>query len=417
MERIIIKNFSGITSLDVEVKRFNIIIGEQATGKSVLTKLLYYFKSLLGKICDSVENEEDKRTLDRGFLNDFAIYFPEVTWGKSSFFVEYRIGETFIRVTKKANKKHTLEYSKYYASHLRRLRTHYNKLVNDAKNAPIDDDVRRLKTTDRWENIRRLRRFHNKICRFDLGENASAHQLFIPAGRSFFANLENNIFSFLSSNNQLDPFLTNFGSYYESIKDIRHRPFPTRLRKDERYSKIKEITDDYTRRIIRGNYKREKRKDFIITTDSRRIPLATSSSGQQETLPLLLILGYLAERSHAITRETVYIEEPEAHLFPRAQKDITEFIALVHTLNAGVQTFITTHSPYILTCLNNIIQRFELTGGDSPYIPSITSNDVSAYALSKSGAVDLVDSETGLIDAHLIDEVSEELAEEFESLL
>ena len=37
------------------------------------------------------------------------------------------------------------------------------------------------------------------------------------------------------------------------------------------------------------------------------------------------------------------VEEPESHLYPDAQKLITEFIALVK--NAGNQVMLTTHSP------------------------------------------------------------------------
>ncbi len=48
------------------------------------------------------------------------------------------------------------------------------------------------------------------------------------------------------------------------------------------------------------------------------------------------------------------IEEPEAHLFPEAQKEISALIALLSNMKQS-QITITTHSPYILASINNLI--------------------------------------------------------------
>ena len=47
-----------------------------------------------------------------------------------------------------------------------------------------------------------------------------------------------------------------------------------------------------------------------------------------------------------------FIEEPEAHLFPEAQCEVMNLISLL-SHNFDSQFFITTHSPYLLTILNN----------------------------------------------------------------
>ncbi|MEK0188739.1 hypothetical protein [Microcoleus anatoxicus] len=39
-EKLTVKNFAGITDLELEIKRINILIGPQASGKSVCAKLL-----------------------------------------------------------------------------------------------------------------------------------------------------------------------------------------------------------------------------------------------------------------------------------------------------------------------------------------------------------------------------------------
>lgn len=75
------------------------------------------------------------------------------------------------------------------------------------------------------------------------------------------------------------------------------------------------------------------------------------SSGQQEILWILMLafITILEKKS-----SFVVIEEPEAHLFPEAQKDVIYLISLM--VNAtGSRVILTTHSPYILTSLNILL--------------------------------------------------------------
>src|SRR5690606_7898324 len=53
------------------------------------------------------------------------------------------------------------------------------------------------------------------------------HKLFITSGRSFFSNIHGSIFTLLSENEAVDPFLIEFGAAYESSRSRsyfnRHR--------------------------------------------------------------------------------------------------------------------------------------------------------------------------------------------------
>jgi predicted ATPase len=53
-ERLIIRNFAGIMNIKVEIKKINIIIGPQASGKSVCAKLLFFFKSFVWHIASAI---------------------------------------------------------------------------------------------------------------------------------------------------------------------------------------------------------------------------------------------------------------------------------------------------------------------------------------------------------------------------
>ncbi len=89
---------------------------------------------------------------------------------------------------------------------------------------------------------------------------------------------------------------------------------------------------------------------------------------------------------------------------------------------------ITTHSPYILTSINNLLQAGKLYGAADPptkrklnqILPESNSfkpGEVAFYALEDGHAKSILDPETGLIDATAIDQVSDDIAVQFDELL
>lgn len=77
MEKIIIKDFGPIEYIDFSLeKSFNIIIGEQATGKSTLAKLIYFFKDIISDLesalirqPERIKNNTANEILEKYYLN------------------------------------------------------------------------------------------------------------------------------------------------------------------------------------------------------------------------------------------------------------------------------------------------------------------------------------------------------------
>jgi hypothetical protein len=125
----------------------------------------------------------------------------------------------------------------------------------------------------------------------------------------------------------------------------------------------------------------------------------------------------------------VYIEEPEAHLFPSTQKRLIELMAQVfRAWDGNMLLVLTTHSPYILTSVNNLLQAGRLYSDVSdkefmrlnriiPRNRTFNPGEVGFYALEDGKAKSIVDGETGLIDADVIDQVSNDIAIQFDQLL
>ncbi|MED0655678.1 AAA family ATPase [Anoxybacillus geothermalis] len=138
-----------------------------------------------------------------------------------------------------------------------------------------------------------------------------------------------------------------------------------------------------------------------------------SSSGQQEVVwILLLIFTVILERQ----RVFMVIEEPEAHLYPSAQKEMVALFALL--LNATDNTLvITTHSPYILSAFNIYLYAAKigekLDRRAEPIVDRklrLSPERLKAYMLESEGGRfryrSIIDDELRLIQAEAIDEAS-----------
>jgi hypothetical protein len=408
-ESISIKNFGGLKDVTIPLNSINIFIGKQASGKSVTAKLIYFFKKSFGDIFNGIRDGKNKTQIDKSLVEKFEEYFPSDCWLNEDFYIEYKVGDENISVKKESNKKPKIVYT----SKIKNLFSISRKIVNPKPETQL------LNT---WGRVNFIEDKYFEHLSKEFGQSLANQQIFIPAGRSFFANLQSSIFSFLSTNKSIDPFLVEFGSFYEQTKF---------LFEGNMYQLIKNVPHDYIEdlifEILGARYKREKSKDYLIHADKRKIDVSFSSSGQQETLPLVNILNAFTHITFGKYGTTIYIEEPEAHLFPSAQKKIIELISTVrHFSGQQFQSVITTHSPYILTSFNNLLEAGRLLekGVDKkklfkivPEPEILKCGELNAYAFEDGGVKSLIDEETGLISAEMLDQVSEEIAVQFDELL
>lgn len=421
-ERLIIRNFASIEEIDIALSNINVLIGPQATGKSICAKSLYYFKSFLSDFLNAVETGQTKREFDTAFLKKFQRYFSLENLENKNFYLRYEVGDTFIQIEQNKSKPR-LTYSEYYR---REMNTWRNAFKNLAEYSVNTDDLETARVF--LENYVARGEYREKFFTEQvkiLGDVATYSQVFIPAGRSFFAILQRSIFSFLSSNNAIDPFLTEFGSFYERSK----RPISADRKSTEDERDLRNKINNLVEPILQGKYIRERGTDFLLLSDGRKVNVANSSSGQQEMLPLALILSNLPSSRTDSKGNAVYIEEPEAHLFPTAQRNIVELIATIYNRSkAPAQFIITTHSPYILAAFNNLLYAgnisSELPASKLPTLEEIIpeeqllkAKDIRVYSLQHGTARSILSEETGLISTNTLDAVSNELAIQFDNIL
>lgn len=121
------------------------------------------------------------------------------------------------------------------------------------------------------------------------------------------------------------------------------------------------------------------------TTDDALLPISAAASSIKELAPLYMLLDkYPAEQL------SILFEEPEAHLHPKKQVDIADFV--VRAINKGSHMQITTHSDYFLRRLNDRIFLHKI---------QVANEEVYAETLSKFAYYDLTINPS-LIGAYLL---------------
>jgi predicted ATPase len=425
MERIEINGFLTIDHADFEIRKINILIGAQAQGKSVIAKLVYFFKNFFPAIfIPSVQEFETKREIERKCLAQFEEIFPRYSWINQEFSIIYTNGNYEVSIARtKAGNKYILKfnYCKELVNFHKELNIIYKRTLDELEARQVEQKYRSTLLPKEWI----LHQATSEKIKNSIFSKADSNPIFIPASRSFFANLQKNIFSFLANDIDIDPLIKEFGSHYENSK---HMLVGNTFLVDDIFETIEKKISNLVSEVIAGEYTYEEKQDWILN-NGRRTNLANASSGQQEALPMLLILKTLPFIFDKKT--TFFIEEPEAHLFPVSQKQIVSLTATIYRA-FGHSFFITTHSPYILTAINNLVvgrDAYDKVNGDEKIMKKLINlkkltkllpadelirlEDVSAYTLNKGKLESIIDMENRLIGANLLDSVSDEFEAAF----
>jgi len=399
MDRLIIKNFGPLKDIDIELNRINLFIGENGSGKSVLAKLITILKKF--------QNLKESEILIK--LNNFNINFiTEKTY-------IYYTNNSLISLELK-NKK--FSFSKKISSFncsisdIKKL----EKIVNDIENMTLEEFQNKLllsnlekyypfKIISLPDKIKKLPLsilLDNKEFKENLNFLKSTQQLlnktinsiYIPSERNLISIFNQSIYSFLTADIPIPKFLISFFSEFEKARNII---------KELELLNVKYIYTD---------------KIEIYHSNNDYLELERSSSGIQSALPLYITVKYFAKNY-----QNIIIEEPEQNLFPKAQKETVEFI--IEQLGKDNSLFMMTHSPYILTALNNLIlandvknkKGVEAIKGIVKEEQCVAFEDVSAYSLEDGKAINIMDREDRLIGINIIDSISDEVNDAFDKLL
>jgi predicted ATPase len=444
MQRIEIENFGAIKNAKIDIKKVLILIGEQASGKSTIAKLIYFFKSLREDLISNIrENTDSKFEVEfyHLIIEKFSDFFGSsflLQESRITYFYNYKNNKNITLFVK--DEKLKLNFSKnFFSNEFIKSQLEIKEVLKEIRNE-----------TSFWRKIfsgesglnQRLLSLVNDV--FEIYHNNS---LYVVAGRMatvgysellqryFFAETESRI----SENRRKriasidETLMIEFMQRVLEIKsELKLESIVSETISMENSDSKKSILGltEKMRPILRADYNYKNDEEFIQIQNNQIIQLRHASSGQQEVIRILQdIFFVLEERGTKIFR---IIEEPEAHLFPIAQKQLIELMALMVNQSPDNQLIITTHSPYVLTSFNNLLyahKTAERHVDSAQEVTQVISQDFwldttafSAYAIGNTFDIqagyceDIYDEKTGLIQQNYLDTVSEMLGIEFQKL-
>ncbi len=460
MQKLSVRNFQQISSADIEIKNFLILIGEQGSGKSTLAKLIYFFKSLKEDYFNLIyENaNRNEKNLEIIFIkriqDKFNIYFGYTTDLPEDFEIIFYYN--FAGNSHSDNRY--LKLSKIRALNIQFDDDYFGKILKNTRElvGALNDFTQTQARSDA-NNFIALERIKTRFIT-ELTERINSlffdsySPMFFPAGRSitvsypeqfqtlFLGNL-NSLSSSEKISRSVDLLqMKSFILYSKFLNDyFKGSSFDTKIDNctDNRVSNQALVFfKKHAEYILQGKYVNFNGNERLVfdTQKNKSVPFNLASSGQQESIRIIQDLFYLLYEKQKSFR---IIEEPEAHLYPLAQKKLIELISLISNCTQS-QIVITTHSPYILTVLNNLLMYSVTCQNEPSNVNRITEyfgtqnlnaennerinlsfSDVQAYALSTQSekyCTSIIDSETGLVGENYLDRVTEELNTDFNFL-
>ena len=428
---ILVRNLGPLENVNLDLtSQFSTVIGAQASGKSTLAKIIYFCKKIrdytikfIGedKVFFSGVTEDCYSAFLKNLLRKFMSTFDVAEFASENFYVKYNYDESsFVQLILDSEGFVKFSFSSNIENKLQTLFANVKKfnyetlpqVIDRWDNITIDNfwqlQAATLQKTN-WVNDL----FHDK-----------ADYIYIPAGRGILSILATKL---VDLNN------TNLGL---PIKDFIRRVLVAKNRFKinldkvvENYTKTTEkainesdikLAQDLIRTILKANYVNHAEGERLYIDSGHYINLIQGSSGQQESLWILLFMfSIILENKQTF----IILEEPEANVYPNTQKEIIKLIAL--TLNStNSQVFITTHSPYILTSANLLIHSGRVENNISNnniVIPErfrIAPETTAAYKFEDDNTLKTIrDNDTGMINASEIDTVSDIIVAETEKLI
>jgi ABC-type cobalamin/Fe3+-siderophores transport system ATPase subunit len=444
MQKIYVKNFGAIPEAEIEIKKILVLIGPQASGKSTIATLIFFFRGLGNNILRQVLRDRNVLLSD-DFMDLIVIRFKEL-FGlqdiQSSFIITfyYDVERGKYLMIKKTEGNANIEVHFDTTFFDQPFQKSIIKLRNKIKHIPSDLMAGVSKKNEEYnDNSFDFYEFRDQLKR-TFFDNFSSRR-FIIAGRSAsvgFGSLFESFFrtqlevKILENRNTINPHERLMSEYLESIAYLKDRfqDFATFEEvSNQSYDQFVQYALGKFSAIFKDKYQINSSGEYLELSNGKLIPFYNASSGQQESIRILQdIFDVMA------FKETVFrvVEEPEAHLFPEAQKNLVELFALLSNHQPDNQIIITTHSPYILTAFNNLLfaNRVVVKNSEAkeevdkiiPEVFHLKYEDFSAYSLGNSFGEqgkyykNIGDDESGLINQNYLDTVSEILGAEFQKL-
>lgn len=399
MAQIKVIDFGAIKRADIEIKKYNFFIGHTSSGKSTIAKLIAIFNnSAFWAIKEgdfkTFSSLLEKYNINFEFGESTLIQYSneKYSWtiSKNRFHSNYRDADLMAMANTSESYDFVLKFIE------KKEGDNSLKSVIEA----LKDSVKSGKNKDNSF-------FSNFIMPIllDLLYDKCT-PVYIPAERLLISTFTNSIFSLLQVGAGIPDCIKDFGSLYEKAR-----------------ANYKNIDID----ILKIKVSFSNNGDTVLLeNETKEIKMSQTSSGIQSIIPLWTVFNQYVENKE---KQILVIEEPELNLFPSTQFALIDWI-MKRMRKSNGSIVITTHSPYVLSTIDNLIFAHEILKNSNdkkntfsrikkiiPSMALIDFNEVSSYFFHSDGTVnDIRDTELKSLGAEYIDSASNDLGNIFDEL-
>lgn len=386
MQKVIIKNLGPIKDCEIDIKPFTVLIGDSGVGKSIILRTISMLRWVYKKMQYKVILKHSKAKTD-------ALRFRLDGLLKNSMLEDFFTKDTYVEL-----------------------------LEDDVSIIVIRDG----KLTPQYKHIKRNSLLIGKILFLNDIRSSLPEILSSPSGKRAR-------FSYYTSD-MIDNLLESLDFF--KMYQLKTAQLSVSSKKKVAYKQIY-VSKDGKEIKFENASSGEKNLTILELICSYFSDHYDFSEGFTSTLTDLVINGAIFEnlgrlQDYLKNKEkeffmNIFIEEPEVNLFPEKQKQVTYFLASLQKMKNRPDIIMSTHSPYILTSINNLLLASQLIKQDKSLkekVSEIIRDDflldvshLEAYLISDGAAKSIIDTEAGLINADEIDGVSVSLAQEFDKLL
>lgn len=415
-----VENLANIKEAEVEVKNLTLFVGQNSTHKSYMSHIIYELykeisslDSFLGnwgkknKIITAIIKHIDKKDFE--YFNSLNIDVSENIEAEQIDVDEW-IEHQSTQVTIHLNND-TATYKSIIERIYSLLLTELTKIINYSFNVDkqiiqkifIENVLQRLIISDKISINFDIPKEHfdeeketittkllNKLidnCIFELTKILNKYNIshYFPASRTGFVLTLDEIYAGIFrdkfrgqvSATRLGEPTIDFIQTFADIKTGKSKNFHLfnydEFMVEDNFNTTP-LIEFLETNIIKGKIKEQKNEQnyasYYLDVNGAKLDLHLASSATLETLPFIVFL----RDTKNIAKTFFVIEEPEAHLHPKAQIQMAKFLVMLS--NTGAKVLVTTHSDYILNEINNCIK---LNSIEKENAFAISQENVSAY--------------------------------------
>ncbi|MCP9770000.1 hypothetical protein EGI22_19025 [Lacihabitans sp. LS3-19] len=353
MQRIIVKNFGPLKDIDLEIKDFMVFIGPNASGKSTLAKLIYFFLKVPENISKAyldsfgLTNDELKSAIGVSYWSFLSYDFP-TTFSTDSYIKFEYDSEKSIEFVPLTTPIHTVSFEVNYSGkidgifdYLSQLKSFFENKIKDKNSHTVEFTSLKYSFGDEIKSV----------LNYEFENIVSLKKYYFPEGRGTL-NFESQYLPIYQKS-----FLDLITEAQFFLKDIL-----------ERGIKIDELVS-----IIGGKIKKiDANRYGLQIADKQNIIFQLLSSGQKEVFWFLVCLFQIYKKDEP---NRLFIEEPESHLFPDKQKNLIKYLTKLFNKSHS-ELFITTHSHYIIGVINVLINAHRIGQNRPDKVEKIIPKDI-----------------------------------------